>query len=91
MAGSWPERDRRLAAGRCVMCGEQPPKEGLTRCEPCLEANRVTQRQRENMRRRRGLCPRCGRRAFRNRTLCQYHLEYSRRMAPKWARGDTHS
>ena len=49
----------RLEAGLCTRCGDRPPAEGGTTCEPCRESRQAAERRRYAERRAAGLCTRC--------------------------------
>ncbi len=49
----------RRAAGLCIRCGNAPPVEGRSMCEPCREDRRVAKQARHRERRAAGLCVRC--------------------------------
>lgn len=61
----------RKAKGLCVGCGGRPPRAGCVRCDPCLEAQRLsvrrnparqatTDKRRYDERKAKGLCTICG-------------------------------
>ena len=56
------EKRRRLRreSGLCSACGRRPPVEGVTRCEPCRESRRLTERATYASRKSAGACTRCG-------------------------------
>ena len=62
MAGRKHGRRRteaRRAAGLCIRCGNAPPAEGRSMCEPCRENRRAAKRARHRERRAAGLCVKC--------------------------------
>lgn len=48
------------AAGLCIKCGQRPPQEGRSRCEPCLERRNAADRRQWLLRRCSGRCGACG-------------------------------
>ena len=51
--------EARKAAGLCIRCGNVPPEEGRSMCEPCREDRRQAKRNRHAERRAAGLCVNC--------------------------------
>lgn len=54
------KRDRRLADGRCIECGEGPPATGQRRCEACVRKCRAAVAATRARYRAAGACTRCG-------------------------------
>ena len=52
-------RAERRAAGVCIRCGNVPPQEGRSMCEPCRDDRRAAKRARRAARRAAGLCETC--------------------------------
>ena len=52
-------RENRRAAGLCIRCGNLPPAEGRSMCEPCRDDRRAAKRARHAERRAAGLCVKC--------------------------------
>ena len=52
-------RAERRAAGLCIRCGNIPPEEGRSMCEPCRDDRRAAKRARRAERRAAGLCETC--------------------------------
>ncbi|MCY4502596.1 MAG: hypothetical protein OXE57_13660, partial [Alphaproteobacteria bacterium] len=52
-------REAPPAAGLCIRCGNLPPAEGRSMCEPCREDRRAAKRARHAERRPAGLCVQC--------------------------------
>ena len=50
----------RQDAGMCTRCGERPPAEGTTACEPCRGARQARERRQWSERRATGRCGKCG-------------------------------
>ena len=50
----------RLEAGLCIRCGQRPPVEGGTTCQPCRDKRQAAERKQYAERRAAGLCTRCG-------------------------------
>ena len=48
------------AAGLCTKCGQRRPREGRSRCEPCLERRNAADRHQWQLRRSTGRCGACG-------------------------------
>ena len=59
------------AAGLCIKCGQRQPKEGRSRCEPCLERRNTADRRQWQLRRSAGRCGVCGDRAPDGRARCE--------------------
>ena len=51
--------EARKAAGVCIRCGNAPPEEGRSMCEPCREDRRQAKRTLHHERRAAGLCVKC--------------------------------
>ena len=57
--------------GLCVQCGDQPPREGRTRCQPCADYNAIADTQRREERAREGKCVRCAQRSTPGNRYCE--------------------
>ena len=51
--------EARKAAGLCIRCGNVPPDEGRSMCEPCRDDRRAAKRALHHERRAAGLCVKC--------------------------------
>ena len=77
------QRARREAC-LCIRCGNHPPVEGGSSCEPCLRKRRAADRQTYASRRTAGLCGRCGVPTFEGVPLCgPCEVVEARRQAPR--------
>lgn len=56
-------RATRIAAGLCVECGKEPPKDGRQCCATCTDKKRVAMQAARQARMARGRCSDCGRRS----------------------------
>ena len=56
-------RATRIAAGLCVECGKEPPKDGRQCCATCTDNKRVAMQASRQARSSRGRCADCGRRS----------------------------
>ena len=94
--------EARKAVGLCIRCGNVPPEEGRSMCEPCRVDRRAAKRARHAERRAEGLCVQCAAPAPGGKTYCdpcakarskRRNLEAKReadrrRYAERRARGD---
>ncbi len=62
--------EARKASGLCTRCGNLPPEEGRSMCEPCREDRRQAKRDRHAERRAAGLCVQCATPAPGGKTYC---------------------
>ncbi len=82
-------RERRRAAGLCILCGTSAPMPGRCYCAGCARKQADRVRERTLMRIEAGLCTRCGRNApERGRKTCRECLakDRARRARTKGAR-----
>ena len=63
-------RAARRAADLCIRCGNLPPAEGRSMCEPCREDRRAAKRVHHAERRAAGLCVQCAASAPGGKTYC---------------------
>ena len=76
----------RREAHVCIRCGNHPPVEGGSSCEPCLRKRRAADRQTCASRRTAGLCSRCATPTFQGVPLCgPCEVVEARRQTKKYA------
>ena len=63
-------RHARRKADLCIRCGNHPPVEGGTSCEPCRKTLRAAERETYAERRSAGCCGRCGTPTFEGASRC---------------------
>jgi hypothetical protein len=67
----------RAAGETCRECSSAPAP-GRVRCKPCLAVAREREAARREAHRAAGRCVVCGRKAMRERSMCNEHLAYYR-------------
>ena len=69
-AKSKRRQTERIEAGLCIRCGQRPPAEGGTTCQPCRDKRQAAEQQQYAERKAAGLCTRCGTPVFDGLTRC---------------------
>jgi hypothetical protein len=74
---------KRIAEGKCPVCGEREPVPGMYACDPCLEKKAEYLRSRGEKRKAEGLCSRHGNPILEGHTTCALCVEQTRKYQPK--------